>query len=159
MKRDGSFYLETNKRDLHGEDGAQAVDCAVSHIYAVWESACEHQNQDVEGNKVDEEHVATPGGNLNAHRAHFMTKVTLQCTQYNMQISCISSPCRSKPAHTWTTNTPSLFSQPWSTCSRSTACRRWQYLSREDHFLIILFCTFGVYPLMLQLYFHYWLNI
>lgn len=76
MKWDGSFYLETNKRDLHGEDGAQAVDCAVSHIYAVWESACEHQNQDVEGNKVDEEHVATPGGNLNAHRDHFMTTVT-----------------------------------------------------------------------------------
>lgn len=62
-----SPYLETNKRDLHGEDGAQAVDCAVSHVDAVGESAGEHQNQDVKGDKVDQENVATPGGNLDTH--------------------------------------------------------------------------------------------
>lgn len=63
-----SPYLETNKGDLHGEDGAQAVDCAVSHVYAVGESACEHQHQDMEGDQVDQEHVATPGGNLNTDK-------------------------------------------------------------------------------------------
>lgn len=61
------LYLETNKRDLHGQDGAQAVHRAVSHIYTVGETACEHQHQDMEGYKVDQEHVATPGGNLNTH--------------------------------------------------------------------------------------------
>ena len=63
-----SPYLETNKRDLHGQDGAQAVNCAVSHVDAVGESSCEHQDQDVEGDKVDQEHVATPGGNLDTQK-------------------------------------------------------------------------------------------
>lgn len=77
MTSDGTIsrYLETNKRDLHGEDGAQAVDCAVSHIDAVRESACEHQNQDVEGDKVDQEHVATPGGNLDTHTSSDLRKI------------------------------------------------------------------------------------
>lgn len=69
-----SPYLETNKRDLHGEDGAQAVHCAVSHVDAVRKSACEHQNQDVEGDKVDQEHVATPGGNLDTHKQLIRTR-------------------------------------------------------------------------------------
>lgn len=66
------LYLETNKRDLHGQDGAQAVDCAVSHIYTVGETACEHQHQDMKGYKVDQEHVATPRRNLNTQmsRSH-----------------------------------------------------------------------------------------
>lgn len=77
MTSDGTIspYLETNKRDLHGEDGAQAVDCAVSHVDAVRESACEHQNQDVEGDKVDQEHVATPGGNLDTHTSSDLRKL------------------------------------------------------------------------------------
>lgn len=82
MTCDGTFssYLETNKRNLHGEDGAQAVNCAVSHVDAVRESACEHQYQDVQGDEVDQEHVATPGGNLNAHK-HFRTSVNLELIQ------------------------------------------------------------------------------
>lgn len=35
-------YLETNEGNLHGQDGAQAVDCAVGHVDAVGESACQH---------------------------------------------------------------------------------------------------------------------
>ncbi len=74
-------YLKTNKRDLHGEDGAQAVDCAVSHIDAVRESACEHQNQDVERDKVDQKHVATPGGNLDTHKYLIRTSAKAKLIQ------------------------------------------------------------------------------
>lgn len=65
-------YLETDKRDLHGEDGSQAVDSAVSHINAVGESASEHQDKHMEGDQVDQEHVATPGGNLHTTHAHLI---------------------------------------------------------------------------------------
>lgn len=57
-------YLEANEGNLHGQDGAQAVDSAVGHIDAVREPACQHQNQDVKGDKVDEEHIAAPGRHL-----------------------------------------------------------------------------------------------
>lgn len=57
-------YLETNKGNLHGQDGAQTVDCAVGHVDAVRESARQHQNQDVKGDEVDQKHVAAPGGHL-----------------------------------------------------------------------------------------------
>lgn len=53
-------YLEAYKGDLHGKDGAQAVDGAVSHVDAMGEAACEHQHQNVKGNQVDQEHVAPP---------------------------------------------------------------------------------------------------
>ena len=76
-----SPYLETNKRDLHGEDGAQAVDCAVSHIDSVRESAREHQNQHVEGDEVDQEHVATPGRNLDTHKHLIRTSINSEFTQ------------------------------------------------------------------------------
>lgn len=35
-----SSYLEPNKRDLHGKDGAQTVNCAVCHIDSVRKSPC-----------------------------------------------------------------------------------------------------------------------
>lgn len=57
-------YLESNKGDLHGENSAQAVNGAVRHIDPMREPPREHQNQDMERYKVDQEHVATPGGNL-----------------------------------------------------------------------------------------------
>lgn len=61
MKTLEMSYLETNEWNLHGQDGAQTVDCAVGHIDAVRKSACQHQNQDVKGDEVDEEHIASPG--------------------------------------------------------------------------------------------------
>lgn len=58
------LYLEANERDLHGEDGSQAVDGAVGHVDTVGEAASEHEDQHVEGDEVDQEHIATPGGHL-----------------------------------------------------------------------------------------------
>lgn len=55
-----SIHLESDEGDLHGQDGAQAVYGAVSHVDAVRESPGEHQHQDVQGDQVDEEHVASP---------------------------------------------------------------------------------------------------
>lgn len=61
MKTLLSSYLETHEGNLHGQDGAQAVDCAVGYIDAVREPACQHQNQDMKGDEVDKENIATPG--------------------------------------------------------------------------------------------------
>lgn len=61
-------HLEANKGDLHGEDGSQAVDCAVGHVDPVGEAPCEHQHQDVQGDEVDQEDVATPRGDLPGHK-------------------------------------------------------------------------------------------
>lgn len=68
MKTPLLSYLETNEGNLHGQDGAQAVYCAVGHIDAVREPACQHQNQDVKGDEVNEEHVAAPGRHLEEKR-------------------------------------------------------------------------------------------
>lgn len=53
-------YLKSNKGDLHGEDGAQAVNCAVCHIDPMREAAGEHEHQHVKGNEVNQKHVSTP---------------------------------------------------------------------------------------------------
>lgn len=37
-------HLETHKRDLHGKNGAQAVDSTVRHVDPVGETSCEHQH-------------------------------------------------------------------------------------------------------------------
>lgn len=54
------MYLEAHEGDLHGQDGAEAVHGAVSHVDAVGESSGEHQHQYVQGDQVDEENVASP---------------------------------------------------------------------------------------------------
>ncbi len=73
-------YLESNKRDLHGEDGAQAVDCAVRHIDAMRETAGEHQHQHVQGNEVNQKHVTTPGGHLTpTHKVIVLLKQCILC--------------------------------------------------------------------------------
>lgn len=59
-----SVYLKADERDLHGKDGSQAVDSAVGHVNTVGEAAGEHEDQHVEGDEVDQEHIATPGGHL-----------------------------------------------------------------------------------------------
>lgn len=130
-------YLEPNKGYLHGKDGAQTINCAVCHIDSMRKSPCEHQNQNVEGYKVDQEHIATPGGNLHAN--------TLSCQIVKVKITpvmhhSIHSPCKSKPVHTQMTNTLNQFSLPLSTCNKSTAYRRWQYLRRDS--IIYIFMTF-----------------
>lgn len=53
-------HLETHKGDLHGKNGAQAVNSTVGHIDPVGEASCEHQHQYMEGDQVDQEHVASP---------------------------------------------------------------------------------------------------
>lgn len=57
-------YLETHKGDLHGENGAQAVNSTVGHIDPVGETSCEHQHQYVERDQVDQEHIASPRRDL-----------------------------------------------------------------------------------------------
>lgn len=37
-------HLETHKGDLHGKNGAQAVDSTVRHVNPVGETSCEHQH-------------------------------------------------------------------------------------------------------------------
>lgn len=61
-------HLEANKGDLHGEDGSQAVDCAIGYVDPVGEAPGEHQHQDVQGDEVDQEDVATPRGDLPGHK-------------------------------------------------------------------------------------------
>lgn len=62
-------HLEANKGDLHGEDGSQAVDCAIGYVDPVGEAPGEHQHQDVQGDEVDQEDVAAPRGDLPGHKA------------------------------------------------------------------------------------------
>ena len=57
-------YLEAHEGDLHGEDGSQAVDGAVGHVDAVGEASGEHEDQHVQRDEVDKEHVASPGRHL-----------------------------------------------------------------------------------------------
>ena len=56
----GLDRLESNKGDLHGEDGTQAVDGAVDHVDPVGEASGGHQGQGVHRDQVDEENVASP---------------------------------------------------------------------------------------------------
>lgn len=53
-------HLETHKGDLHGKNGAQAVDSAVGHVDPVGEASREHQHQHMERDQVDQEHIASP---------------------------------------------------------------------------------------------------
>ncbi len=53
--------LEADERDLHGEDGAEAVDGAVGDVDPVGKTPGDHQREHVHRDQVDEEHVATPG--------------------------------------------------------------------------------------------------
>ena len=54
--------LEPDERDLHRQDGPEGVDCGVRHVDAVGEAAADHEDEDVDGDQVDEKHVAAPGG-------------------------------------------------------------------------------------------------
>lgn len=129
-------YLEPNKGYLHGKNGAQTVNRAVCHIDSVRKSPCEHQNQNVEGYKVDQEHVATPGGNLHANTLSYqIVKVKITPVYHSIHL-----PCKSKPVHTQMTNILIQFSPPLSTCNKSTAYRIWQYLRRNS--IIYISVTF-----------------
>jgi hypothetical protein len=52
--------LEANKGDLHGQNSAKTVESAVGHIDASTKPPSHHQSEDVHGNQVDEENIATP---------------------------------------------------------------------------------------------------
>ena len=74
--------LEPDEGDLHGEDGADDVDGGVGDVdpvadypYIVYrilsvlpsslpvrEAAADHEDEDVHGDEVDEEHIAAPRG-------------------------------------------------------------------------------------------------
>eukprot|EP00053_Salpingoeca_punica_P010929 m.97584 g.97584 ORF g.97584 m.97584 type:complete len:573 (+) comp15536_c0_seq2:800-2518(+) len=54
--------LEADKGDLHGEQRAKHVDGREGHVDAVVEAAHGHEGQDVQRNEVDQEDIATPGG-------------------------------------------------------------------------------------------------
>jgi len=56
--------LEANEWDLHRQNGSKTVEGAVSHVDASAEPSSHHQGEDVHGNQVDEENVATPWGDL-----------------------------------------------------------------------------------------------
>ena len=59
----GSLHgLEPDEGDLHGEDGADDVDGGVGDVDPVREAAADHEDEDVHGDEVDEEHVAAPRG-------------------------------------------------------------------------------------------------
>lgn len=53
-------HLKTHKGDLHGKNGAQAVNSTVGHVDPVGETSCEHQHQYVERDQVDQEHITSP---------------------------------------------------------------------------------------------------
>ena len=57
-------WLEADEGDLHGENRSDDVEGAVGNVNAVGEATRDHQHENMEGNDVDEEHVATPRGNL-----------------------------------------------------------------------------------------------
>lgn len=52
--------LEANKRDLHSQNGSETVESAVGDIDTSAKPSSHHQSEDVHGNQVDEENVATP---------------------------------------------------------------------------------------------------
>ena len=58
----GLHWLEPDEGDLHGEDGADDVDGGVGDVDPVREAAADHEDEDVHGDEVDEEHVAAPRG-------------------------------------------------------------------------------------------------
>ena len=56
----GLDRLEPNEGDLHRQDGAESVDGGVSDVDPVRVAAADHQHEHVDGDQVDEEHVASP---------------------------------------------------------------------------------------------------
>ena len=60
----GLDRLEPDEGDLHGQDGAESVDGGVGDVDAVRVSATDHQHEHMDGDQVDEEHVASPRGHL-----------------------------------------------------------------------------------------------
>lgn len=56
----GGDGLEADEGDLHGEDGADDVERAVGDVDAVREAARHHQDEHVQRDDVDQEHVAAP---------------------------------------------------------------------------------------------------
>lgn len=57
-------HLETHEGDLHGKNGAQAVNSTVGYIDPVGETSCEHQHQYMKRNQVDQEHIPSPRRDL-----------------------------------------------------------------------------------------------
>ena len=57
----GSDWLEPHEGHLHGHDESQEVEGGVGHVDAGGEPAHQQEHKDVEGDQVDDEHIATPG--------------------------------------------------------------------------------------------------
>lgn len=52
--------LESNKGDLHRQNGSNDVQRGISNVHPMGEPPRHHQGKDVEGDDVNQEHVATP---------------------------------------------------------------------------------------------------
>lgn len=56
----GSYWLETNKRNLHGTNQPQDVESCVGRVDAMRETTHEQQGKNVQGDEVNDVYVATP---------------------------------------------------------------------------------------------------
>ena len=65
----GLQRLEADKGDLHAENGAEDVEGGVGNVDALVEASSDHEHEDVQGDEVDQEHVATPRRHLCAPTA------------------------------------------------------------------------------------------
>ena len=84
-------HLETHKGDLHGKNGAQAVDSTVRHVDPVGETSCEHQHQYMKGDQVDQEHVTSPGRDLGQdEKGHFLSALLVTCDLFKEHLFMIT---------------------------------------------------------------------
>lgn len=60
----GLDRLEADEGHDHGREGADDVEGAVGNVQARRVPAHEDEDKDMQGNQVDDEHVATPRGHL-----------------------------------------------------------------------------------------------
>ena len=51
---------KSDKRDLHGQDCAKAVNGGIRYVYSMTETAHNHQCQNMQRDQVDQEDVASP---------------------------------------------------------------------------------------------------
>lgn len=63
MFRSGD-WLESYKGNLHRQNGSNDVQCGIGNIHPMGESSSHHQGKDMEGDDVNQEHVASPRGDL-----------------------------------------------------------------------------------------------
>ncbi len=65
--------LKSDERNLHGQDCADRIHGGVRNVDAMGEATADHQHKHVQGNEVDEEHVAAPGRHLQSTKSNALT--------------------------------------------------------------------------------------